>query len=110
MLPTPLARASAGTQRAVHRAALFPRIACLALLLLMCGSAAGQESADRPITFVTGRDGNDEIYVINPDGSGLRNLSRHPANDTMPKWSPDGTRIAFLSDRSATEASGSGPF
>ncbi|MEO2005179.1 MAG: hypothetical protein ABGY41_13905 [Candidatus Poribacteria bacterium] len=99
MLPTQLVRASAGTRGAVHRVALVPRIACLALLLLMCGVVVGQESAGRPIAFVTGRDGNDEIYVINPDGSGLRNLSQHPANDTMPKWSPDGTRIAFLSDR-----------
>ena len=40
------------------------------------------------IAFVTGRDGNDEIYIMNADGSGLRNLTQHPADDWSPAWSP----------------------
>jgi TolB protein len=44
-------------------------------------------------------DGADELYVMRPDGSGLRNLSNHPAHDKAPAWSPDGTRLAFVSDR-----------
>lgn len=40
-----------------------------------------------------------DIYVVEPDGSNLRNLSSHPAHDTMPAWSPDGKQIAFISNR-----------
>jgi Tol biopolymer transport system component len=42
---------------------------------------------------------NGEIFVMNADGSGQRNLSRHPAHDFYPAWSPDGRKIAFLSRR-----------
>ena len=36
---------------------------------------------------------------MNADGSGKRNLTRNPAKDVRPSWSPDGRRIAFVSDR-----------
>jgi TolB protein len=52
------------------------------------------------IAFFTYLDDNPEIAIINPDGSGLLNLSRHPGADDAPAWSPDGRRIAFVSDRS----------
>ena len=39
---------------------------------------------------------NDEIYVINADGTGLRRLTRNAVPDGHPVWSPDGRRIAFL--------------
>ena len=37
--------------------------------------------------------------VVRPDGSGLTNLTRHPAHDHSPAWSPGGTQLAFVSDR-----------
>ena len=36
---------------------------------------------------------------MNADGSGKRNLMRNPAKDVRPSWSPDGRKIAFVSDR-----------
>ncbi len=47
------------------------------------------------IAFSSNRDGNAEIYSMNPDGSGIARLTNHPAPDRHPRWSPDGTMIAF---------------
>jgi dipeptidyl aminopeptidase/acylaminoacyl peptidase len=40
-----------------------------------------------------------EVYVINADGSGLTALTNNSADDVSPHWSPDGTKIAFTSNR-----------
>jgi len=44
---------------------------------------------------------NSEVFVAAADGSGAQNLTNHPAFDGWPAWSPDGTRIAFASNRNA---------
>ena len=42
---------------------------------------------------------NFEIYVMDVDGGNRENLSNSPVDDMEPDWSPDGTKIAFVSDR-----------
>jgi TolB protein len=51
------------------------------------------------IAFMSQRDGNWEIYLINADGSNLQRLTHNPAEDGLPTWSPDGKVIAFVSRR-----------
>jgi len=51
------------------------------------------------LAFVSDRDGNPEIYVVNLDGTDLVRLTSNSARDAEPAWSPDGKRIAFVSDR-----------
>ena len=53
--------------------------------------------AQAQIAFVSHRDGNAEIYVMDADGGNQRNLSNNPNKDSSPSWSPDSKRIAFSS-------------
>jgi TolB protein len=54
------------------------------------------------IAFMSFRDGNPEIYVMDASGANLRRITRHPGIDSTPTWSPGGNQIAFTSDRTGT--------
>lgn len=51
------------------------------------------------VAFMSQREGNWDIYVINIDGSNLRRITTDAADDGLPIWSPDGQAIAFVSNR-----------
>jgi dipeptidyl aminopeptidase/acylaminoacyl peptidase len=40
-----------------------------------------------------------DLWLVNSDGSGTRQLTSHPASDNQPVWAPDGRGLFFLSSR-----------
>ena len=70
-------------------------IALMAVLLLMPAVLTAQEK----IVFQSQRDGNSEIYIMNPDGSNQFPLAGSSVFDGEPTLSPAGDKIAFSSYR-----------
>jgi Tol biopolymer transport system component len=64
---------------------------------------AAEPAKDRAASSSRGRiafsNDVEDIYVINADGTGLTRLTSDPGNDFDPSWSPDGSQIAFRSER-----------
>jgi len=56
------------------------------------------------IAFVSTRDGNPEIYVMNVDGSEWKRLTTDPAVDGRPAFTPDGQAVVFHSTRGAKKS------
>jgi TolB protein len=71
----------------------------LTTLVLTAAATAPAQLTNTKIAFVSDRDGNLEIYVMNPDGTGQTRLTNNSAVDAIPAWSPNGKRIAFYSMR-----------
>ena len=72
------------------RRALFA-VLVLALLAPACAHAAFPGSNGK-IAFVRG----DDIWTMNPDGTGQANITNSAAAEGCPAWSADGNQIAFL--------------
>jgi Tol biopolymer transport system component len=76
-------------------------LALLSVLAAGGGQATGSAfpGANGRIAYASNEGGSWDVYSMNPDGSGKRQLTADPGDDTQPSYSPDGSRIAFASNR-----------
>lgn len=77
------------------------------IMLTACGLLGSDDEPGIPGTIVFSADdeaGTPQIYTMNADGSGVRQLTRFPVEGggTQPAWSPDGERIVFANFTGAT--------
>ena len=59
----------------------------------------GASTDGRWLTYDSNLNGNGDIYKVPVSGGEPQQLTRDPADDFAPHWSPDGTEIAFHSFR-----------
>jgi TolB protein len=96
--------------RRLLRGTKLPIVALGGLLLVfLAGCVPGRQQVivtepvfdprGEKIAFVSTKSGNAEIYVVNADGTGLKQLTSGSAVNASPNWSPDGKRIVFVSNR-----------
>ena len=79
---------------------LVSAISTLFVLTVSVSYLLAQAPTTPKILFTSARDGNREVYIMNPDGSEQVRLTKHPGNDLQAVWSPTGEKILFVSDRS----------
>ena len=81
-------------------------VVILVVVFLAAGATQGSPALSQSLTassvngriaFVSYRDGNYEIYIMNPDGSDQTRLTNNLVSDWNPSWSPDSSQIAFES-------------
>jgi dipeptidyl aminopeptidase/acylaminoacyl peptidase len=87
----------------------FPFAAFVIVSIAFTGVALGrplQRGAQAPtnmIAFASDRGGDSDIYLASTrTPSRATNLTRNPAEDAGPAWSPDGQQLAFASTRTGT--------
>lgn len=71
---------------------------CL-VALFACAAPAPKAGPPRVLVVSSSKGGNWDIYLVQPGTGEVKNLTDHKAADTDPIWAPDGSRIAFVSDR-----------
>src|SRR5262249_3948439 len=75
--------------------AFFAAVCLVFSTTALAGELAGQE-----LLVATFRTGDTEIFIVDPDTGDARNLTRSPrSSERYPSWSPDGTLVAFNSNR-----------
>ena len=82
---------------------IFVLCCATAIVMLAIGQALAAAPPTAKIVFASSlnvkvKDKSD-IYIMNPDGTGRVNLTRHNAKDSEPTWAPSGRHILFTSDR-----------
>ena len=73
---------------------------CLGATFILSTDAMAQPTlTNGKIAFTSDRDGNPEIYLMNPDGTNQTRLTNNSIVDDHAIWSPNGKKFAFVSQR-----------
>lgn len=84
---------------------LFALFCCITFLLFNSSAPIWAKTpSTAKIVFSSNRDGNWDIWTMNPDGSDPINLTQDAAADFSPVWSPTGEQILFVSFRKGGES------
>ena len=59
-------------------------------------------SVSGQVAFMTARDGTWDIFTLIPEDGSIAPLIATSANEGLPVWSPDGTQLAFVSDKNGS--------
>ena len=93
----------------VRKHAIYALTICTSLALVGVlagcggGGGGGPSVPAEKIAFMSDRDGNFEIYVMNSDGTAQTQVTNNAAGNHDPAFSPDGSKIAFASERDGNE-------
>ncbi|MCP3996346.1 MAG: hypothetical protein GY722_15000 [bacterium] len=90
-----------------HSRSLLTILSVVALLMGVLAVAPAGADAEigggGVIAFASTRDGDGDIWTVQPDGSELTNLTETTTNEIHPFWSPDGSQLVFVSDRTGNQ-------
>lgn len=94
--PTPLLIPSS---TAKLRPTMIPTLIASPTAYNPCAVSTPSDLSSMSVAFVAKWDGDLEIYVVYADGSELTQLTSNTIDDVAPTWSPDGNKIAYVSER-----------
>lgn len=87
---------AAGTTRVYARESVTGLIGSTAVTVATAPSG-------KLIAFISERDGDKELFVMNEDGSNQRQLTFNDAWEDECAWTPDGTQLAYISNRNVAD-------